>query len=263
MAINLHMNLYKSINTQSKWTQMTLSRTHMNAALCFNLCFTYDNAERLTFMGYFTDKDGTKYDYQNNVILSEKATNALCSLKPHTLPGKRRKTRLPFQVSDKGDVKLMLYYENSKEKEKELTDEFIETVLQIITEDLQNTITSYEQITLSITGMRSHIEYELISENELSKLTLYQIISSKNTYEKMVQKSVECENKEIIDLLNSCALVRWDGFHGAHPKDVLDGQMFSLTATVNEGQRVRAEGSENFPAGYKTLIRSLNQILNR
>ena len=39
------------------------------------------------------------------------------------------------------------------------------------------------------------------------------------------------------------------------------GIMFDFRATVNDGQEIHAEGSENFPKGYHDFVRELNKIL--
>ena len=65
----------------------------------------------------------------------------------------------------------------------------------------------------------------------------------------------------ILKLLNDCELISWDGFHGDHPKDVKDGIMFSLKATVNGNRNIRAEGSENFPKHFRELWKGMDAIL--
>jgi len=42
---------------------------------------------------------------------------------------------------------------------------------------------------------------------------------------------------------------------------VKDGIMFDFRATVNDGQEIHADGSENFPKGYHDFVRELNKIL--
>ena len=37
--------------------------------------------------------------------------------------------------------------------------------------------------------------------------------------------------------------------------------MFDFRATVNDGQEIHADGSENFPKGYHDFVRELNKIL--
>ena len=61
--------------------------------------------------------------------------------------------------------------------------------------------------------------------------------------------------------MNNCSVIRWDGFHGEHPKNVKDGIMFDFTATVNGGQTIYADGSANYPKGYNEFVRELNKML--
>ena len=56
-------------------------------------------------------------------------------------------------------------------------------------------------------------------------------------------------------------MLSWDGFRGEHPKGVLDGTMFRMEATVNGGRRIRADGSQNFPKGYRELDAGIDEIL--
>ena len=37
--------------------------------------------------------------------------------------------------------------------------------------------------------------------------------------------------------------------------------MFDFRATVNDGQKIHAVGSENFPKGYHDFVRELNKLL--
>ena len=61
--------------------------------------------------------------------------------------------------------------------------------------------------------------------------------------------------------MNACDVPHWNGFHGAHPKNVQDGIMFSFEASVNGGQVVSADGSANFPKGYHEFVRTLDEML--
>ncbi len=70
-----------------------------------------------------------------------------------------------------------------------------------------------------------------------------------------------CDIDDFIELMNNCRVMRWDGFHGSHPIDVLDGASFGFTATVNGGQEINASGSANYPKGYGEFITGLHTIL--
>ena len=123
-------------------------------------------------------------------------------------------------------------------------------------------VTSIEKFWLRISGMRFEVVYEMLETGDNVEITLYRIAYVNRKDSKIAEKSAVCEVEEILELLNSCNVMGWNGFHGDHPRHVCDGEMFSLVADVNRGLQIKAEGSENFPRGYKELIARLNQILN-
>ena len=65
----------------------------------------------------------------------------------------------------------------------------------------------------------------------------------------------------MLELLNQFPVMKWNGFHGKHPRGVLDGEMFSFQATVNDGVTIRAEGSANFPKGFQEFRRAVHLLL--
>ena len=79
--------------------------------------------------------------------------------------------------------------------------------------------------------------------------------------ELVLESTAPCGVQTMIELMNTCGILRWDGFHGKHPKNVSDGIMFCFEATVNGGQMIRAEGSANFPKGYHKFVRALDAML--
>ncbi len=136
---------------------------------------------------------------------------------------------------------------------------FIKKLINAISRQRDERLTSFDKILLRLSRMRETTEYEIL-RGEPTTLSLYRITYSLDR-ERVLEKSVVCDKEAIIALLNSCNVLRWDGFHGKHPKHVRDGTMFSFKATVNEGLTVKADGSENFPKGYRELIRALNSLL--
>ncbi len=71
-----------------------------------------------------------------------------------------------------------------------------------------------------------------------------------------------CSDSQMLELLNQCNIMKWDGFHGKHPRGVLDGEMFSFRAIVNEGQTIQADGSANFPEHFRDFRRMIDQMLS-
>ena len=55
---------------------------------------------------------------------------------------------------------------------------------------------------------------------------------------------------------------KWDGFHGKHPRGVLDGDMFSFEAVINDGETIHADGSANFPKRFREFCRAVYQLLD-
>lgn len=123
------------------------------------------------------------------------------------------------------------------------------------------TITSFKKITLRVIGMRYNMEYEILNKPPKSVLSLYRITYRDGTNKRVIEKSAETDTEIMLEFFNLCKVIRWNGFCGDHPKDVKDGVMFIFRAEVNEGQTVYAEGSENFPQGYREFVSTLNRIL--
>lgn len=124
-------------------------------------------------------------------------------------------------------------------------------------------ITSFEIVTLRLSGMRFTTEYEIVMKDKEAEVVEYAIRYEKNEDKRIPQRQTVCSADRILKLLNDCELVSWDGFHGKHPKNVKDGIMFSLNATVNGDRKIRAEGSENFPNHFRELRDGLHAILSQ
>ncbi len=123
-------------------------------------------------------------------------------------------------------------------------------------------ITGFEKILIRESGMRFQYEYEILNHGEQTEITQYSLYYQNGEEQKRKECSTHCDTEEVVNKLNEYKLMSWDGFHGKHPRDVKDGVMFTLTAAVNDGQVVKAEGSENFPEHYREFIRWLNDILS-
>lgn len=129
-------------------------------------------------------------------------------------------------------------------------------------EKSSETISSFEIVTLRLSGMRFTNEYEIVMKGQDAEVVKYEIRYQKGEGKTRVPESkAVCSADRMLTLLNDCKLVSWDGFHGAHPKDVRDGIMFSLKATVNGGRKIEADGSENFPSHFRELWNGLDSIL--
>ena len=123
-------------------------------------------------------------------------------------------------------------------------------------------IEKFEKLTLRESGMRFTSERELIMCENGVEVSQYEIRYTKNGDERILIKRSQIGKEPALKLLNECKVMSWDGFSGAHPRWVKDGIMFSLTAVVNDGKVIRAEGSQNFPKRYREFTDGLNGLLN-
>ncbi|MBR2502579.1 MAG: hypothetical protein IKB62_00465 [Oscillospiraceae bacterium] len=135
------------------------------------------------------------------------------------------------------------------------------TVLCGCADDCRKTITSIETMTLTLQGMRFCNVYEITNEDGKTELRRFRKVYSNGADTLELEASAVCDSTDFIELMNNCGVICWDGFHGKHPKNVMDGIMFDFRATVNDGQEIHADGSENFPKGYHDFVRELNKIL--
>ena len=128
-------------------------------------------------------------------------------------------------------------------------------------DNCKQTITSIETMTLTLQGMRFCSVYEITNEDGKTELRRFRKVYSNGVDTLELEASAVCDITDFIELMNTCGVICWDGFHGKHPKNVKDGIMFDFRTTVNNGQEIHADGSENFPKGYHDFVRELNKIL--
>jgi len=122
-------------------------------------------------------------------------------------------------------------------------------------------IATVEALTLRIMNMRDVKVYQILCEGKAMYLQRFREYYIDGAPHRELEKSVSCEQETLVALLNRCGAFRWDGFHGKHPRDVCDGTMFTFTASVDAARTIRADGSENFPKGYREFVRALNEML--
>jgi len=122
-------------------------------------------------------------------------------------------------------------------------------------------VTSLESLTLTRQGMRGTTLHEISVNGEKAELRFYRVVLINGEDTRILEKSTECDTQAIIECMNACGILRWDGFHGKHPKNVQDGIMFRFSASVNGGVVIHADGSANFPKGYHDFVRVLDQLL--
>ncbi|MBE6575012.1 MAG: hypothetical protein E7654_01910 [Ruminococcaceae bacterium] len=246
---------------EGEWQQLTISRSHMNAAQCFHFHVFPNDDGQMLLTGYCTDRDGTAYASETGTVLSEAAVRHLRGMKLDGLPNNKAPQFPAFAVSDGTAQKLTLTYANGKEKLKELSDELLDAVFALLLPELPRKITSVEQVNLHINGMRVTEEY-VIEGGDPARISLYRFSYPDGEAVRNLVKRIFCSGETVLELLNSCGVLGWNGFYGRQPADVLDGDVFVLEASVNDGQAIRAKGSANYPTGYREFVRALNQLLS-
>ena len=121
--------------------------------------------------------------------------------------------------------------------------------------------TSFTKLTLRLSGMRSTEEYEIVCQGETSECAQYLIFYSKDGDRRKLEKSVQRPTDMVLELLNRCSVMRWDGFSGSNPRGVRDGWMFTLTAEIN-GEKIYASGSNNYPRHYREFMDGFKTLLS-
>ncbi len=120
-------------------------------------------------------------------------------------------------------------------------------------------IDSFEKITINITQMRSSHIFEAVCEGPKTAIIVYDVFGPSGKDVPICRTKMDTES--FMELMNECCVLEWDGFRGDHPPDILDGTMFSMKAVVNGGRKIYADGSENFPEGYRRFEKALFNIL--
>ncbi len=115
-------------------------------------------------------------------------------------------------------------------------------------------VRSFERITLRLSGMRHLTEYEIVMNDGAAEVSSYGLRYENETETRVPRARIRTDASEVLNLLNRCRLISWDGFDGPRPRGLKDGTDFRLDAVVNGGRRIRARGSQNFPRGYRKLV---------
>lgn len=124
-----------------------------------------------------------------------------------------------------------------------------------------NAIESVQEMTLTLIGMRVTQVYKIDCADGNAQIALLRKVYEKNADHLEPEKCTDRPEQSLMALMNSCGVLYWNGFHGPHPKNLHDGTMFQFSAAVNQGQTIHADGSENFPKGYREFVRTLNEWL--
>ena len=122
-------------------------------------------------------------------------------------------------------------------------------------------LTSFESILIRESGMRFRVEYEIKPGGGNAQISLYRIMIRDGEDVRELDSQADMSMGAFLELCSRCDFMSWNGFHGAHPKGVHDGIMFTIEARVNGGEEITAEGSENFPKHYREFMSELNTAL--
>lgn len=127
----------------------------------------------------------------------------------------------------------------------------------------QEKITSFGEVRLRLSGMRMTEVYEILCRGGEAELSQYWLSYENHEDNYNLSKRAVIPADDVLDILNECGVIRWDGFCGNNPPGVRDGIMFDFTATVNGDRKLRASGSNNFPRHYREFIAALDQLLTQ
>ena len=137
------------------------------------------------------------------------------------------------------------------------------TALEALVKDSTASIAAFEHVTLSISTMRGIYEYELSQKDGMAEAASFQMRYSNGKTHRELQERASCDEADVLKLMNDCDLMAWNDFNGKHPKWVQDGRMFQLTAVVNDGKQIQAQGSENFPKHYRDFAQGFTVLLRK
>lgn len=126
----------------------------------------------------------------------------------------------------------------------------------------RETVASFSEVRLRLSGMRITEVYEILCRGGAAELSLYRLSYENHEENYHLQQRVTAPAGDIIELLNRCGVIRWDGFYGKNPRGVRDGTMFRFSATVNGERKISADGSNNFPKHYRDFTAALREMLN-
>ena len=112
---------------------------------------------------------------------------------------------------------------------------------------------SFDVAVLHLGGMRFLCDCEITREGETAVLIRYDLRFDSGQQRRVPRVRAERPFAEVLDLFNRCGVLGWDGFHGPHPRGVLDGIVFRFTLTAEGKQIVAASGSQNFPRHFHDL----------
>ncbi len=119
---------------------------------------------------------------------------------------------------------------------------------------------SFERVTIRRMGMCGIDDIEAVCNGSEVEITYYNVFYKDDEVRKPIERTT-CDTENFLKILNDCNLLKWNGFHGERPRGLLDGTTFKMEAVVDGGRTIYADGSENFPAGYRELMSEMHRLL--
>ncbi len=121
-------------------------------------------------------------------------------------------------------------------------------------------IESFEKINIRLSGMCGIEDFEAVCSESEVEITHYGVRFGDEEI-RVPRERTKCDKGAFLELLNRCDVLGWHGFHGERPRGLLDGTTFRMEAAVNGGRGIYADGTENFPAGYRDLMDEIYRML--
>ena len=78
-------------------------------------------------------------------------------------------------------------------------------------------ITSFSEIRLKVSGMRLTEVYEILCCGDDAEVSQYWLSYKNHEDNYNLQKHVTVPAADVIDVLNQCGILKWDGFRGKNP----------------------------------------------
>ena len=129
------------------------------------------------------------------------------------------------------------------------------------TERIAAALPAFETVTLELTGMRMHEVYEIVQNGAESTVSRYGLRYENGADRREPEGAAVLETAAVLEKLEAFGVASWNGFHGRHPRGVLDGMMFTLRITAGGETLVFADGSENFPRHFRKLLGWLGDLV--
>lgn len=116
-------------------------------------------------------------------------------------------------------------------------------------------VTDFEEIHFSTSpGRGKSTRYTIINEGDETEITIS--VSSSAKGKKSNKEKGSCSTEEMIELLNDCDILSWDGFDEEDEDGTLE---FEFEGTIN-GKEIEAEGRGAYPKNFEDFIDGVEDL---